>query len=264
MRKLEDIRQIINELDNVIIEKLSERFEAVDEVVQIKKEKQLSIFDFNREKEIIKNIQNKDIYCSEEIAEIYQEIMRVSRKYQAKQLLPGNIFLIGFMGAGKSTIGKMLSSITSFEFIDTDQMIEEKAQMKIPEIFEKEGETYFRGLETEALMEIKEDGNQIISCGGGIVIKEENRKILKKKGKTIFLNGTAEVLLDRLGNDQQRPLFSAMQKQNEIEKKERFKVLLDSRMPYYTEAADSIINVDEKIPEEIAQEILRVLINLKG
>lgn len=264
MMDLDNIRQIINGLDKVIIDKLSERFEAVDEVVQIKKEKQLSIFDFNREKEIIKSIQNKDIYCSEEIAEIYQEIMRISRKYQAKKLLPGNIFLIGFMGAGKSTIGMILSSITSFEFIDTDRMIEEKAQMKIPEIFDKEGEAYFRELETEALMEIKEDRNQIISCGGGIVIKEENRKILKKKGKTIFLNGTAEVLLDRLGNDRQRPLFSAMQEQNETEKKERFKALLDSRMPYYTEAANSIIDVDEKTPEETAHELLRVLINLKG
>lgn len=260
MKDLDDIRQVINACDKEIMEKLSLRFKYVQKVSEIKKEKGLSIFDPTREEEIIRSIQEKEESFSQEIAEVYKSIMSTSRQYQSKQLLPNRIFLIGFMGAGKTTIGKLLSEVTGFNFIDTDQIIEEKTKMKIYDIFHKKGEKHFRTLETEVLTSLEEENLSIISCGGGIILKEENRKFLKEKGKTIFLNGSIETLMDRVENNDDRPLLTPILKVDPKKQYEAFNDILKSRMAYYEESADIVINIDGKKPAEIVGEVLRALI----
>ncbi len=260
MKELEHIRKTINTYDEEIIETLSLRFEAVKKVAQIKKENSIPIFDRKREEEIIKSIQLREMVHVSEIAEIYKEIMKESRKYQSKMLLPKKLFLTGFMGAGKSTTGKLLSEITGFKFTDTDLIIEEMTQMKVPDIFRKKGEKHFRQLETEVLNKISKETYEIIACGGGIILKEENRKKLKNNGKTIFLNGSIEVMMERIQDDSNRPLTIPLHNINPQKKHEAFKDILNKRMPFYLESADFIIDIDNKKPEEIADEILTMLI----
>lgn len=260
MSDLEQIRKSINQYDEKIIEYLSLRFKEIQKVAEIKKEKHLSIYDQKREKEIIKNIEESDIYCSLEVSEIYEAIMKASRKYQSKQLLPNKIFLIGFMGAGKTTVGKILSQITGFEFVDTDQIIEEKAQMKIFEIFRKKGDKYFRDIETEVLQGLKDDEHRIVSCGGGIILKQENRDFLKENGKTIFLDGDIRTMMNRVEDNDTRPVIVPILRSDPKKKYEAFKDILDKRMPFYKEAADMTIKIDDKTPQEISEEILKELI----
>ncbi|MCG8484292.1 MAG: chorismate mutase [Clostridia bacterium] len=260
MDALKDIRKIINECDKKIIENLSLRFSAVEKVTEIKKREKLPIFDSKREKEIIQSIMNKEMSQASYAAEIYEQILKISRKFQAQNLLPKKIFLIGFMGSGKSTIGKQLSDITGFQWVDTDSIIEEKMEMKISKIFSKKGEKFFRKIEAQVLQNIEDEENQIISCGGGIILKEENRKFLKEKGKIVFLHGDIKTMLDRIEYDDNRPvLFSAL-RDNSDKKYEAFKDILDKRMPLYLEAADVTIEIEKKHPEEIAKEIINELI----
>lgn len=260
MEELKEIRKIISELDEKIIENLSLRFNAVQKVTEIKKKYKLPIFDYVREEEIIQNIINNEMGNTFYVAEIYEQILKISRKYQSQNLLPKKIFLTGFMGSGKSTVGKLLSKITGFQLIDTDTMIEEKMKMNIAYIFEKKGEEHFRKLETEMLENIDKESNQIISCGGGIIIKEENRKMLKEKGTVVFLNARIKTMLDRLEKDYHRPLLLPILNENDDKKYSFFKDLLDKRMPHYMETSDIVINIENKLPEDVAKEIINKLI----
>ena len=103
-----------------------------------------------------------------------------------------NILLIGFMGAGKTTVSKMLSKMTDMKEIDMDAYIVKKEGMDITEIFDKFGEEYFRKKETECLIEIMNESNCIVSCGGGVVVKDENVEQMKKGGKIVLLTATPE------------------------------------------------------------------------
>lgn len=260
MNDLERIRQSINQYDQEIMKQLFLRFEAVKEIVKIKKEQKMPIFDSGREKYIIQGIKEKNDKYAQEISEIYENIMDVSRKYQSMQLLPDKIFLIGFMGSGKTTIGKLLSQIAGFTFIDTDQMIEENTNMKIYDIFHQKGEEYFRQIEAEVLNNLKETRQCIISCGGGIILQEENRSILKKEGKTVFLNGSIKHIIDRIDKNNDRPILAPFMESDSNKKYGAAQNILDSRMPYYMETAHIIIDTDHKKPEEIAEEIFQKIV----
>ncbi|MFA5527060.1 MAG: shikimate kinase [Peptostreptococcales bacterium] len=261
METLDEIRKKIDECDRSIISKLRERFDAVEKVLSIKKAQGLPLFDRKREDEIIQNIHLMDGKYSDEIADIYRQIMKSSRKKQGKELLSRKIFMIGYMGSGKTTVGKELAQLTGFDFIDTDKKIEEKTNMKISTIFEKAGENYFRDLETILLKEIREEDHAIVSCGGGIILRDENIRIMKEMGKVIFLKGSVKTLLDRIRYDKTRPLLTAMfyndMEESELNEYEIFEIELNRRMAAYLKAADIVINVDGKTPDEIAEEILQ-------
>ena len=118
-----------------------------------------------------------------------------------------NIVLIGLMGCGKSTISKALSEMFAMEVIEMDQLIAEREGMSIPEIFETHGEEYFRNLETNLLIEMQSKRNVIISCGGGVPMREQNVVEMKKNGKVILLTATPETILKRVENNHDRPLL---------------------------------------------------------
>lgn len=152
--------------------------------------------------------------------------------------LKGNLSLIGFMGTGKTTISRTLSRITGFQEIDVDQYIVEQAGMEIREIFETYGEEHFRKLESEALREITRQSGQIISCGGGAVLKDENVDILKRSGKIVLLTATPETIFERVKDHTHRPIL------NSDMSLEHVKRLMDAREPRYRAVADIIVNVD--------------------
>jgi 3-dehydroquinate dehydratase type I len=149
-----------------------------------------------------------------------------------------NIVLIGFMGTGKTTISKALSRITGFHEIDVDHYIVKKAGMEISDIFEKNGEEYFRTLETQALREIQKGKGQIISCGGGAVLKDENVEILKKGGVIVLLTATPETIFERVKDHTHRPILNNDMSLNHV------KELMEAREPRYQSVADIKVNVD--------------------
>jgi shikimate kinase len=162
----------------------------------------------------------------------------------------GNIILIGFMGCGKSSVGKKLAEKLNYCFCDVDRMIERDNKKSISEIFETEGEEYFRELETKTVKElITTVNNCIISVGGGLPIKAGNRELLKALGSVVFLKIRKETILKRLEFDKTRPLLASDDREKKIDE------LLLYREPIYIATADIIVEVDDKEFEQILDEI---------
>lgn len=153
--------------------------------------------------------------------------------------------IIGFMGSGKSTISSLLDE----NYIDMDALITEHIGMSIADFFAKEGEAKFREIESQVLAELA-DSDQVISTGGGVVINPINREILARNPETIYLKSDFETLYDRIEHDTEnvRPLFVN-------NSKEAFKEIFDGRQEMYEVAANRIIEVADKTPEEIVEEI---------
>lgn len=165
-----------------------------------------------------------------------------------------NVILIGFMGCGKSSIGRKLSYKIQKALIDIDKQIEKEQNRTITEIFKEEGEESFRKMETDYLKSLIENcRNQIISTGGGLPMREENRQLLKKLGCVVFLRVTAETIYERLCNDVTRPLLQGANPQQKIAG------LLEKRAAIYESAADIIIDADNKDFEQILAEIQEAL-----
>ncbi|PEP59902.1 shikimate kinase [Bacillus pseudomycoides] len=159
-----------------------------------------------------------------------------------------SIYITGFMGAGKTTIGRMLSEQLHIPVVDTDQKIEEKQRKEIRDIFAKEGENVFRQYESEMLRSLL-TSNVIITTGGGIVERAENRQWMKENGTVVYLYCDPYVIAERLREDTTRPLF---QKENI----EAFVEKFENRRAYYEEA-DIYIDTTNKSVEEIMGELLR-------
>ena len=165
-----------------------------------------------------------------------------------------NIILIGFMGAGKTTIGRKLAKILDFSFIDTDNEIEDDQGCSVDEIFKYGGEECFRDIETRLLQKLKNVNNSVIATGGGIVLREENRQILLGLGKIVYLKVSQKVLLQRLQNDRSRPLLKGTTPEIVLNK------MFEERSLLY-EQAECIIEVDKKAPKETANLIIQKLFN---
>ena len=162
----------------------------------------------------------------------------------------GNVILIGFMGCGKTTVGLRLSYRLRKSVIDTDKEIEKEEKRTISDIFATDGEAYFRAAETACLQKlIRSVSNQIISVGGGLPLREENRKLLQKLGQVFYLRAEPETIYERLKNDTTRPLLQCS------DQKERIRTLMAERDGYYRNAADVVIQVDGKSFEQIISEI---------
>ena len=147
------------------------------------------------------------------------------------------IFLIGMMGSGKSSVGGLLSKSLNLKFVDIDQVIQKEEGETINDIFKKKGETYFREIENIKLKKIKDSA--IVSCGGGIIKKENNRKFLKKSGITFYLKAKVETLEKRLINDKERPLIDKSDFKKSLEK------IYYERKNLYKNCANFTIQTDE-------------------
>jgi len=160
-----------------------------------------------------------------------------------------NIILIGFMGSGKTEVGRRLAERLGYRFVDTDSIIEDKTGKSINEIFNEEGEPYFRKLEKEVIRDLRCVQQYVISTGGGLGANRENLQILKSVGLVIWLKVSPHKVLERVGTQTHRPLLNVKDQRAAIEE------LLSLREPIYKEA-DLIIDTDNLTPEEVVDRIL--------
>lgn len=152
-----------------------------------------------------------------------------------------NLVLYGFMGTGKSTVSKYLSSKIETPYVDTDNYIENKMSITISEIFSRYGEKFFRNLETNICKEFSNKTNLIISVGGGTVLNDKNVKYLSKNGKFVFLNTSIDIIKTRLKYDSSRPLLKSDNFSKKIEN------LFFQRLPLYKSISDVIIDCNNDI-----------------
>ena len=164
-----------------------------------------------------------------------------------------NIYLIGFMGAGKSTIAKELVKKTDAKRIEMDQMIVDQQGMAISDIFDKYGEEHFRDLETELLRSFSGKTNLVVSCGGGSVLRDENARLMKENGCIILLKATPETVYERVKNSTERPILNGNMNVEFISE------LMEKRRERYESVADITVCVDGKEKAEICEEILEAV-----
>jgi shikimate kinase len=166
--------------------------------------------------------------------------------------LPKNIVLIGFMGCGKSTVGRGLQKLLGYPLIDMDDLLEERAGKTITEIFADDGEPAFREMETALLKEINQPENprRIISTGGGVIGTGENRELLKSLGYVVWLCAPIQVILERTGKNQSRPLLNTGNPADKID------ALLKERTPLYQETAHLKLDTAGLRSDEVASGIL--------
>lgn len=187
------------------------------------------------------------VSVSEKQADICYEQMKQELENKEK-----NLILIGFMGSGKSTLGVRLSYRMKRMLLDTDKMIEKEQKCPVSEIFTQQGEQEFRNLETGMLKKLLQQKTAaIISTGGGLPVREENRRLLKQLGKVVYLRVRPETVAERLRGDTTRPLLQKEDPEAEIRR------LLAERDPLYEAAADVIVDVDGKNFEQLMNEILK-------
>ena len=162
-----------------------------------------------------------------------------------------NLFLIGFMGAGKSSVSRGLGSLLGREVVEMDQRIAQSEGMTIPEIFAQKGEPYFRACETALLESFAQGQPRIVSCGGGVPMREENVAAMRRCGTVILLTARPEVILERVRDDHNRPLLEGHKDIPYISG------LMEKRRPKYEAAADVTVDTSDRTIEEVCREVLR-------
>lgn len=166
-------------------------------------------------------------------------------------LRPSRIFLVGPMGAGKTTIGRQLAQSLGLEFDDTDQEIQRRTGVDISTIFEYEGEDGFRRREMKAIAEMVEQDNVVLATGGGAVTQPENRRLLAARGYVIYLSCSPEQQFERTYKDKNRPL---LQTEDPLE---MLKSLNGEREPQYQEIADLVVSTEGRSAQAVVKEVVR-------
>lgn len=161
-----------------------------------------------------------------------------------------NIFLVGLMGAGKTTVGRILARKLDKRFIDSDHEIEARTGASIPVIFEFEGEEGFRKRESEVICDLTAQSDIVLATGGGAILRPENREYLKTRGTVIYLRASVSSILQRTGHDKNRPLLQT------ANPRERIEQLAREREPYYLEVADFVIETGRPNVQSMVQTIL--------
>ena len=161
-----------------------------------------------------------------------------------------NIFLVGPMGAGKTTIGRHLATLLHKRFVDVDHEIEKRTGVGIPVIFEIESEEGFRRRESAVIDELTRDRDIVLATGGGAVLMEANRRALKERGTVVYLQADIETLVERTRRDRNRPLLQTSNPRGKIEE------LLRQREPIYREVADVVVDTGQRAPSSVARDIV--------
>lgn len=255
MEQLEIYRKRMKACDEKILEGLLERNRVVEAIMDDEKCNRMEVFHPEQEarqkawlEENLGSAQNQ-----EEVRAVFQEICRGSKKIQARKLFSYNIVLIGFMGAGKSTISEYLNTLFAMDVVEMDQLISQREGMSIADIFQVHGEEYFRNLETALLVELQNRKNVVISCGGGTALRECNVREMKKNGRVVLLTASPETILERVKDSHERPLLENHKTVDYIEQ------LMENRREKYEAAADVVISTDGKDALEICEELVNRL-----
>jgi len=166
---------------------------------------------------------------------------------------PQNIFLVGPMGAGKSTVGRQLAESLGYEFQDSDQEIQRRTGVDIPTIFEFEGEEGFRNRERQVVEELAQQDGIVLATGGGVVLSPENRQQLAARGFVIYLHCSPEQQFARTARDRNRPLLDTDDPQ------QRLRELMAEREPIYRQVADLVVSTERRGTSSVVKEIRRRL-----
>ena len=169
-----------------------------------------------------------------------------------------NIFLVGPMGAGKTTIGKVLSELVEMEFVDSDREIEASTGADIPWIFDVEGEAGFREREVRMIDELSRRNNIVLATGGGAVMSKKNRKRLQKRGVVVYLRASIDQQIERTSRDRNRPLLQTPDPAQTIRE------LMELREPLYQEVADIVVDTHRRNARGVSKEIHRQLRKLQA
>lgn len=255
MNQLEVFRESLGQCDEILLDALLMRNRIVEDIMAYKEEHDLPILQPEQEAKQKKWLEGRmeGRRHKNEVAAVFDEITRNSKRIQARKLFDYNIVLIGFMGAGKSTISEFLKTVFAMEVIEMDQIIAERQGMSISDIFETYGEEYFRDLETNLLIEMQSKKNMVISCGGGVPMRERNVVEMKKNGRVVLLTAKPETILNRVKDNHDRPLLEGNKTVPFIAD------LMEKRREKYQAAADIVIETDGKSELEICEELVKKL-----
>ena len=171
-------------------------------------------------------------------------------------VLDRNIALIGFMGVGKTTTSGRLRDILGMEEVETDELIIGQEGMPITQIFAEKGEPYFRQVETQVILRLQDRSGLIISCGGGVAMRQENVDNLRRGSRIVLLTASPETILKRVGHSTDRPLLNGHMNVEYISE------LMEKRRPFYEAAADITVATDGRSADQICAEIVRDILTL--
>lgn len=256
MTRLEKLRKRLVQCDEILLDAILMRHHIIKDIMAYKEENGLNILDPEQEERQKEWLDGRleDESNASEVWDIFHAIGKASKQMQARKLFDYNIVLIGFMGAGKTSISEYLKTLFAMDVIEMDQIIAEREGMSIPDIFEVHGEQYFRDLETNLLIEMQSRKNVVISCGGGTPLRECNVVEMKKNGRVVLLTASPETIFDRVKDSHDRPVI-------ENNKNVPFIAdLMEKRRAKYEAAADIVINTDGKSIIEVCEELVQKLL----
>lgn len=255
MNQLEILRESLGQCDEIILDALLMRNRIVEDIMAYKETNDIPILQPEQEAKQKEWLERRiaDRRHKAEVEDVFGSIIQNSKKIQARKLFNYNIVLIGFMGAGKSTISEFLKTAFAMDVIEMDQIIAEREGMSISDIFEVYGEQYFRDLETNLLIEMQSRTNVVISCGGGTPMRECNVVEMKKNGRVVLLTAKPETILDRVKDSHDRPLIENNKTVSFISE------LMEKRREKYEAAADIVIETDGKDELQICEELIHRL-----
>lgn len=255
MNQLEILRESLGQCDEIILDALIMRNRIIEDIMSYKEANDIPILQPEQEAKQKEWLERRmaDRRHKAEVEDVFGSINQNSKRVQARKLFNYNIVLIGFMGAGKSTISEFLKTAFAMDVIEMDQIIAEREGMSISDIFEVYGEQYFRNLETNLLIEMQSRTNVVISCGGGTPMRECNVVEMKKNGRVVLLTAKPETILDRVKDSHDRPLIENNKTVSFIAE------LMEKRREKYEAAADIVIETDGKDELQICEELIHRL-----
>lgn len=258
MNHLDELRVRLSVCDEQILDCLIKRNMIVEDIMKYKESHNMQIIQPEQEKRQTQKLRENlnGVRHTKEILDIFDRITYNSKKIQARHLFNYNIVMIGFMGSGKSTISDYLSTMFAMETVEMDQIIAKREGMSIPDIFDVYGEEYFRNLETNLLIEMQAKSNVVISCGGGVPMRERNVVEMKKNGRVVLLTAKPETIYNRVKDSHDRPLLENNKNIPYIAE------LMEKRRVKYEAAADIIIETDGKDELEICEELVQKLLEM--
>ena len=255
MNDLEMYREQLALCDDKIIDALMERNAIIEKIMAYKEEYGMPILQPQQERKQKVRLEQKLEHnkYQDEIYDVFQRILKNSKRIQARKLFDYNIVLIGFMGAGKTTVSDYLSTMFDMDIIEMDQEITDREEMSIPDIFATYGEEYFRDLETSLLVELQDRKNVIISCGGGTALRENNVAEMKKNGRVVLLTASPETIYERVKDSDDRPVLKGRKNVDGIAE------LMEQRREKYEASADIVVQTDHKTVLQVCEELVQRL-----
>lgn len=255
MNQLEVLRESLGQCDEIILDALLMRNRIVEDIMVYKEAHDLPVLQPEQEAKqkgwLEARMEGRR--HKKEVNDVFASITQNSKRIQSRNLFNYNIFLIGFMGAGKSTISDYLKNALAMDVVEMDQCIVERQEMSISDIFETYGEEYFRELETNLLIEMQSRSNVVVSCGGGVPMRDRNVAEMKKNGRVVLLTAKPETILERVKDNHDRPLLENNKNVSFIAD------LLEKRRAKYEAAADIVVETDGKSELEICEEMIHRL-----